>query len=289
MIQVQCPASCGELLQGWMLGGEKLISYPINCYSRVTLREGWGDTSPLPPKAQKMLRRVFEYYQVPLGASNQIQVTIDSEIPLGKGMASSTADLAAIALAAATYLGKTISEGEIAALCVAIEPTDSTIFSEITLFDHLKGDYIQGFGPYPQGNVLLLEGKEVIDTIAFRRNPREAILRKQGVHLERALELFRQGIEKKCLATLAEAATISALANQPLLYKPGLEELIQLALDHGAFGVNIAHSGSVYGILYQDQAFDQERFLFQLQQTPMFAMIQSYRNVRMVSGGAQII
>ncbi|MBC8832016.1 propanediol utilization protein, partial [Escherichia coli] len=29
VIKARCPASCGELLQGWILGGEKLISYPI--------------------------------------------------------------------------------------------------------------------------------------------------------------------------------------------------------------------------------------------------------------------
>ncbi|EFS03541.1 propanediol utilization protein PduX, partial [Listeria seeligeri FSL S4-171] len=38
-IKAKCPASCGELLQGWIEGSEKLISYPINWFSEVTLSD----------------------------------------------------------------------------------------------------------------------------------------------------------------------------------------------------------------------------------------------------------
>ena len=38
-VRVKCPASCGELMQGWIEGSEKLISYPINWYSEVVVEE----------------------------------------------------------------------------------------------------------------------------------------------------------------------------------------------------------------------------------------------------------
>lgn len=33
----QCPASCGELIQGWILGSEKLVSCPVDWYSTVAV------------------------------------------------------------------------------------------------------------------------------------------------------------------------------------------------------------------------------------------------------------
>ena len=36
-VKVKCPASCGELIQGMIGDGEKLISLPIDIYSEVTI------------------------------------------------------------------------------------------------------------------------------------------------------------------------------------------------------------------------------------------------------------
>ena len=49
---------------------------------------------------------------------------------------------------------------------------------------------------------------------------------------------------------IAEAATRSAQANQMALPKPCFEELLNHALSRGALGLNTAHSGTVYGVLW---------------------------------------
>lgn len=38
-VTAKCPASCGELMQGWIAGSEKLVSYLIEWYSEVILEE----------------------------------------------------------------------------------------------------------------------------------------------------------------------------------------------------------------------------------------------------------
>lgn len=288
MIQALCPASCGELIQGWIHGSEKLISYGINCYSRVSISEGKGRKINQHPKAYQMVQRIFRYYDIPIAEAENIVLNIESEIPLGKGMASSTADLGATALAAATYLNKKITQEEIASLCIEIEPTDSTLFSQITLFDHLKGSFIKPYGPYPQGNVLVLEGKQTIDTIEFRKTERKGLLENQAPQLEKALELFEAGINENSLQKLAQAGTISALANQTILYKKGLEALIQLCLEMGALGVNVAHSGTVIGIIF-DEGFDHQRFLHAFQTKDYSIHYQSAKVHQMVSGGAILL
>jgi L-threonine kinase len=48
---------------------------------------------------------------------------------------------------------------------------------------------------------------------------------------------------------LGEAATISAIASQRLLPKPGFDALLELVESAGLYGLNVAHSGSVVGLL----------------------------------------
>ncbi len=291
MIYARCPGSCGELIQGWIKGGEKLISYGINCYSHVTIEEGSGDKSNIPVKAYQMLKKVFRYYGVPQKELASVKLNISSEIPKGKGMASSTADLAATALAAATLLGKDISESQIGALCVDIEPTDSTLFSQMTLYDPLQGGFEQSYGAYPKGKVLLLEGKQVIDTIAFRRgkNNRGSLLLRQAPELNKALQMVKEGVLKGDLGKIAAGATISAIANQPLLYKAQLEQLLELSLGLGARGINVAHSGSVVGILHEGSSFDEEKFLFCFKEMDCYDNYQAVKSYELVAGGAVII
>ncbi|WP_162240362.1 hypothetical protein [Nocardia arizonensis] len=45
-------------------------------------------------------------------------------------------------------------------------------------------------------------------------------------------------------------ATASARLNQRFLEKPELETLVEIAAEHGAAGVQVAHSGSVAGVLF---------------------------------------
>jgi L-threonine kinase len=100
----QCPASCGELIQGWILGSEKLVSCPVEWYSTVEVTSG----SPLTderPLSRAMVERLLLHWQYPAHMSQDIRIDVQSTIPVAKGMASSTADIAATAIATAQYLG----------------------------------------------------------------------------------------------------------------------------------------------------------------------------------------
>ncbi|MTI68927.1 MAG: propanediol utilization protein [Firmicutes bacterium] len=212
MIKAKCPGSCGELLQGLILGGEKLISYPINRYSVVTLMEKENRTFNY-PKAYEMLERVFSYYGYGKKESYNLSLNISSKIPKAKGMASSTSDLAATALVSAKYLGRKISDYEIAKLCTDIEPTDSIVFSNITLFDHVNGNFIKKLGKLPDCKVLLLEGKNQINTLDFHKINRYKKLKKHESKLNEALMHIKKGIKNKDLNEIGKASIISALSN----------------------------------------------------------------------------
>lgn len=301
MITARCPGSAGELIQGYFLGGVKLISYPIDCYSSVTLVERKRDSNEnlKSIKSYKMLESVFEYYGYTAEDSYQFSLDIDSNIPPGKGMASSTADLAATAKAAAKYLNNNISNKEIAKLCVMIEPTDSIVFSEITLFDYLEADYSSCYGDFPECKVLVLEGKGVIDTLDFHKNwlieESESNKNRWKTNIEKqeslkeALAYFELGMRDKDLKKLGKAAVISALANQDIIYKPGLEDICDLSIYYGAYGLNVAHSGTVVSILYNNKHFDREGFLYHLKGKEYMEEYISIMEYNIVTGGAVII
>lgn len=292
-IQAICPASCGELLQGYIEGGEKLISYSINLFSRVSIIEkNQNDKENIPhnyTKAYRMLEKVFKYYGHDEKDYKHLCLKIDSPIPIAKGMASSTADLVATATATAEYLGKAITQEEIAKLSIGIEPTDSIVFSQITLFDHLKGSFYKQYGTFPSCKVLLLEGRDVIDTIDFRKTDRTSIIKSNEKEVAEALFHFQKGIKEQSLKELGKAATISGFANQKILYKEGLEEIHEISQRFGAYGINVAHSGSVIGILYNDTDFDRDGFCHILKDKDFMKSYLSICNYDIIPGGGRIL
>ena len=60
---------------------------------------------------------------------------------------------------------------------------------------------------------------------------------------------MRSGDEVK----IAKAATYSAKVNQNIIYKEHLADLWQINKDCGALGVNVAHSGTVAGVLWSNK------------------------------------
>ena len=144
----QCPASCGELIQGWILGSEKLVSCPVDWYSTVEVETGVPrkDERPL---SRAMVDQLLAHWGYPPALSQQIRITLHSTIPVAKGMASSTADIAATAVATAHHLGHPLDEPTLARLCVALEPTDSTLFRQLTLFDHNTAATQRAANPVP--------------------------------------------------------------------------------------------------------------------------------------------
>lgn len=292
-IQAICPASCGELLQGYIGEGEKLISYSINLFSKVSLIEKKPKNnegiSHNHRKAYRMLEEVFKYYGYNEEDYKHLCLKIDSPIPIAKGMASSTADLVATATAAARYLDKAISEEEVARLAIGIEPTDSIVFSKVTLFDHLKGHFHKQYGSFPDCKVLLLEGRDIIDTIDFRKTDRTSLLKTNEKEVEKALLHFEIGINQQSLKELGKAATISGFANQRILHKEGLEEIHEMSQKFGAYGINVAHSGSVIGILYKDTEFDREGFCYRIKDKDFMKNYLSIHSYDIIPGGGRVL
>ncbi|MFH4122104.1 L-threonine kinase, partial [Acinetobacter baumannii] len=85
-----------------------------------------------------------------------------------------TADIAAAAGATAHHLGHLLDEPTLARLCVALEPTDSTLFRQLTLFDHNTAATQIACPPPPALDLLVLESPLTLRTTDYHQLPREA-------------------------------------------------------------------------------------------------------------------
>ncbi|WP_337263753.1 MULTISPECIES: GHMP family kinase ATP-binding protein [unclassified Serratia (in: enterobacteria)] len=286
MAEARCPASCGELLQGWILGGEKLVSCPVNWFSHVTVNDGQPGNHERPLMRQ-MLISVLEHFGHPGSAARGLRIDFTSSIPVAKGLASSTADIAATAQATARHLGQSLDEPTLAKLCVQLEPTDSTLFRKLTLFDHqtaatqIPSDWL------PPLDILLLESPYTLNTADYHRRDRQQALLENAAMLERAWALFSLAIKTHNCGKLGEATTLSARASQRLLPKPLFDELLEISESCGIYGLNVAHSGSVVGLLFDAERHDSEKLCWQLQQRQIGREYPKQHRLRLIAGGVR--
>ena len=248
--------SCGELVQGTLNGESFHISCPVDLYSRVNVTLNSNGKVVGPPdkwKTKEAIKRTLKFFGQEGLAAN---FRIDSPIPLGKGMASSTADIGAASFAIAHALGEKISSQEIVKIALSIEPTDGTLFNDIVIFDHRNGALFKILGKAPDMKIFVLDLGGKVDTLEFNKKDLAEINRQREGEVKEALKLVKEGIEGENPELIAKGATISAFSNQRILYKPDLNRIWKISQEAGALGINVAHSGTVVGILAEPNRID---------------------------------
>lgn len=245
-----CPGSCGELLQGWIGDSQKLVSYGIDSFSRVTVRTG-TQLEPLPAKVKAAAEQTLQHFSIPLPQLERTQIQIASDLPIAKGMSSSTADIAATCQAVAGYFDQVIQQEEILNICLNIERTDSILFPSLTLFEQTNGSMQAVSGWCPQFYVVVLEPDQVIATEECHSPLMEKLVYQQRQTFNHVYYRYLEAVEERSLVKLGEAALASARLNQEILPKPYFSQLVELMKQHKLLGINVAHSGSVVGLLVE--------------------------------------
>ena len=228
-IVVKMRGTCGEIAQGFYCGEPILITCPIEKFSTVTISDDFTGVEGLGQKSLTMLDKVLKRFR----ADFKFGVRLTSELPCGKGMASSSADLAAIALAVAKFLGKTLTPAELGRLCAEIEPTDGIFYEGVVAMNPLTGQLVKKIRVEEKFRIAVFDYGGEVDTLKFNR---------------------RSDFEFPTLDARINFELIkkSALANQKILPKRGLEDLMNFSKDLGAVAVNVAHSGTVTGIFFRE-------------------------------------
>jgi L-threonine kinase len=284
----KAPGSCGELVQGMIDGVSFHISCPIDIFSKVKviLDEDKGEIKGFPArwKTNKAIVKMLRYFGLE-GLGGRFEIF--SDLPLEKGMTSSTADIGAACLATARALRKRISPRRIAQIALSIEPTDGTIFDGIAIFDHRNGSVARIIGSAPMMSILVIDLGGKVNTLKFNERNLAIFNKQRESETKRALQMVSDGIRTQDVELIARGATLSAFSNQAILYKPELPKIWEISDRMGALGVTVAHSGTLIGILTQPSAVDFGELRETLQDSVSGKLV--FYETRLVNGGVRVV
>lgn len=284
MAEAKCPGTCGELLQGWMSGSEKLISCPIDIYSYISVEHGI-QRQPLMPLIEQAIAVTLEFLQIESRFRDSLNIEHSSQLPIGKGYASSTADISATIVALCRHLKQPISQAHIAKLAARLEPSDGVMFEGLALVDHTKGEMAKSYSLSCSPAVLILEPTNTLLTRDFHRLKCQRQLEESSAQLLSALDLFEQGVVDNNIQMIGQASTISAVEHQKIYTTPYFSGILSCVERCDWFGLSLAHSGSIIGLLYDDTQHDIALMLSNLKSMGIFDVYQTQRQVKIVSGG----
>ncbi|MCY3800130.1 MAG: GHMP kinase [Chloroflexi bacterium] len=278
------PGTCGELAQGMLDGTLVMVTCPIDLFATATVELSEGAGRVRGPAGSPKAARAVELSLARLGRNNEeARLHLESPLPRGKGMASSTADIVAAVGATAAALNTETTVRQQADLALAIEPSDGVMLPGIALFDHRYGRIAQSLGNPPGMRVLVLEFADALDTEAFNAVDRKAELHRREAHFREALDLITVGLKNGDDEMIGRGATHNALAYQEVLPKPQLPDVLALGRAAGAVGVNVAHSGTVLGLLFPE---DFERADWAAEEAwKRLSNLTAVHNRRLIGGG----
>nr|WP_294575386.1 cobalamin biosynthesis protein [uncultured Romboutsia sp.] len=280
-----CPASCGEFVQGIVDRDEYLCSYAIDLYSTAEVEEKLNNINIGPSKSRKAIEAVFKKFNIPIEESKNISLKIKSKIPVGKGMASSTADIGATIGATLGLIKKELSNEEIAKLASTIEPTDSIYIEKNNIFNPLNGEVIKYLGNIQDSRVVILEPNRTLNTMRIRKTPNYKKIKIKNKDITKiSFNLLEEGIKNNDLYSIGKASTFSSLANENIHQKEGLEKIIEISKNYGAYGVNVAHSGTVIGILI-DKYMNDTRLIELLRNAGLDSVYKKIYTSNIIDGG----
>ncbi len=242
------PGSLGEIFQGNMKDRDLLLSFPCDIYTEVTLKEEkTKDLDKNNSKCYEFLKNTLKIWGYERFYED-FTINIKSDIPRGKGFASSTADICALYNSLLKCFNKEFSEEELITLAVSIEPTDSIIFEKATLFQYKDGKLSLELGNYMEFYVMVYEGKRLINTIDFNKRSIGSLAKLD--YLEKDLV---EAFNKKSLRELAKISTHSIIKNEGRLHYSILNDVIKICEDTKGLGIIGAHSGDILGVIYEDE------------------------------------
>jgi L-threonine kinase len=228
--------------------GIGLVSFPVDRYAWAHFTEGAGDAEPLPalPKAAQSVRLFLHRYglRLPPGAWSS-----HTELDIGVGMASSTADIVATLRCLFQVFGLPVDMAAVTGVLARIERADSVFLDEFSLYLSDRHEIVHNLGTAVGFHTCFVVEPGAVDTAAVTPRLLEHYRRRRAAYqecLDDLLDAFRMGDT----AAVARAATTSATLSQDVLPKASYDAVVANRRYFGADGIFVAHTGRVIGYLF---------------------------------------
>src|SRR5262249_14244170 len=181
------------------------------------------------PGHRQKSRLLAEMILAEAGAPGGGVLTIDSSLPEGKGLASSSADLVATARAVGNALQLDLTPRALERLLGHIEPTDGVLYGGIVAFDHRAVRLRAKLGALPPMTIVGLDEGGQIDTVEFNRKVRRFSAGDRREYAALLVELMA-AVARHDLRAVGAVATRSAVMNQALCPKRLLDQVLRASV-----------------------------------------------------------
>lgn len=249
-----CPGTLGELFQGPICWGGDLqiaiASLPFSkrsrCRYELAAVQGPSDGLEGRPKTARAIALLLAQHRLRLPPGH---FRFRSELEVGKGMASSTADIVAAVRCVGKVVGRRFRAREIMDVLRPVERSDSVFLREGALYLSERHEVVMRFGRSISYTAAYLVEPGSVETEAMRECLLEHYRSSRPAYLG-ALERFIAAAVQRDPLRVAAAATESACLSQRCLPKRHFVALRSAMKALGADGLFVAHTGSVIGYLY---------------------------------------
>ncbi|MEU4968005.1 hypothetical protein ACH4RA_25345 [Streptomyces smyrnaeus] len=250
-----CHGTLGELYQGPLRAGSEpdiaVVSFPVDRHSWVHFTPGTAAPNRLPlgEKSATAARLFLEHFGLTLPPGHW---RAHSDLRVGVGMASSTADIVATLRCLFRLFALPYDTDVVLGVLAAIERADSVFLDEFAL--HLSGRHrvIRRLGTDIGFHTAHITEPGTVDTAAVT----DLLLghyRRHGEEYGRCLTDLLKGFASGDPAAVARAATTSAALSQKVLPKATFDSMLAHRERFGADGIFVAHTGCLIGYLFPDR------------------------------------
>lgn len=166
----KCHASFGEILQGRLTDeNDFLVTLPIDMWSICNLTSIKRPGPRIINCEYFKSKTVAEMLLAKLGIDEGYEITISfsRNIPVGKGLSSSTADMLSTIRALQEIFGFLLREKTISEIFTEIEPHDGLMYKSCVIYNHRKGELIKELLYIPQYWIIALDFGGELNTIEY--------------------------------------------------------------------------------------------------------------------------
>ncbi|MER6997978.1 hypothetical protein [Streptomyces sp. NPDC000410] len=247
-----CHGTLGELYQGPLrAGGDPefaIVSFPVDRHSWVYFTRETGPRQA-PPFGEKTAAAVDLFLDrlgltLPPG-----RWSTHSDLGVGVGMASSTADIVATLRCLFRVFSLPYDPDVVMGILSAIERADSVFLDEFALYLSGRHRVVRRLGTDIGFHTAFITEPGTVDTAAVT----PLLLghyRRRAAEYDRCLTDLLKGFAAGDPPAVARAATTSAVLSQEALPKSTFDAVLAEREAFGADGVFVAHTGSLVGYLF---------------------------------------
>jgi len=189
-----------------------------------------------------------------LGMTRGAQITIEftRNIPIGKGLSSSTADMLAVVRAFQEVFGVLVTETFISRLFAQIEPHDALHYPMSVAYNHRQGNLLNKLGYIPNFNIIAVDAGGELSTVEYNKhlNFSQEILGEYDQLYQNLLLAFTQKDDRE----IARCAKRSAELHVKRTGNRFLDNILKKTAEFDILGILATHSGTCAGLLLSGDA-----------------------------------